>query len=258
MSTCTDCQTSFMTFYGTGIQGMWITWKNTAADLTGTIDTNTKLDVDFDLRMYGVGLDTAYFPADTNKSIYAGGNQTYQMKYYLLFNNPYVDEVASNAAGGKSSKFADLAYDGVVANIAIVTAGGSAGSTKDTAVFDWTGSNLADSKCTGEDLANCTDDTAASQWSSTTTGNQCTEIWNLTDPHIRCVRVQSTGTRKFLTDDTNAEDIDLAYRPFMVTAGWEITTTTATTTFTQKFTRQVVDFEEFLQAAPESNFNGAR
>lgn len=44
----------------------------------------------------------------------------------------------------------------------------------------------------------------------------------------------------------------------MVTAGWEITTTTATTTFTQKFTRQVVDFEEFLQAAPESNFNGAR
>ena len=44
----------------------------------------------------------------------------------------------------------------------------------------------------------------------------------------------------------------------MVTAGWEITSTTPTTTFSQKFDRQVVDFENFLEAAPESDYNGAR
>ena len=52
---CDGCVTSFTTYFGTGITGMWITWGNTAASSDATpVATDTTLQVDFDLRLYGV------------------------------------------------------------------------------------------------------------------------------------------------------------------------------------------------------------
>ena len=50
--------TSFTTYYGTGIQGMWVTWGNTAVDKAGTIDSTTTLNIDMELRLYGLSLDS--------------------------------------------------------------------------------------------------------------------------------------------------------------------------------------------------------
>lgn len=55
---CDSCVTEFTSFFGTGILGMWITFKNTAVDSTGTIDASTELQMDFDLRMYAASATT--------------------------------------------------------------------------------------------------------------------------------------------------------------------------------------------------------
>lgn len=115
--TCTDCVVEFQTFFGSAIQGLWVTWKNTAADTTGTIDVNTLLEVDFDLRLYGVGLDTAYNPANTATPAYAGASGAWKMSYYLQFMNPYPTRVTGNAAGGNSASYGDILYDAVVVDV---------------------------------------------------------------------------------------------------------------------------------------------
>ena len=52
---CDGCVTSFTTYFGTGITGMWITWGNVATSNDATpVATDTTLQVDFDLRLYGV------------------------------------------------------------------------------------------------------------------------------------------------------------------------------------------------------------
>ena len=217
---------------------MWITWKNTAPDAAGTITTANNLEVDFDLRMYDVGLDTGYNPDDTNRAMdSSAGPNTYDMKYYLLFANPYLTKVDRGSPGGISSAYADLPYDAVIGWTEITATPG----TPDTATIKWktAAGKLADAHCTSEDIANCTNDTN-NNWSTTIADgdDQCTEKWTIIDPHIRCVRVQSNASRKFQTPDVeDAKDIDLGYRTFMVTAGWDITSTTVVPTYTQKFTR---------------------
>ena len=79
----TGYQTAFTTFYGTGIQGMWITWKNTAVDEAGTIDGATLLEVNFDLRMYAVGLDTGYDPVNNAIPADAAASDPWKFDYYL-------------------------------------------------------------------------------------------------------------------------------------------------------------------------------
>ena len=171
---------------------MWITWKNTATSADGEIKVDTKLDVDFDLRMYGVGLDTGYFAPDSSKAMSAA-NGPYTMQYFLLFNNPYLTAVTPNLNGGKSTEQATLAYDAVVANVDIATGAGSVGVSRDTAAFTFktpTKDGFSDSYCTGEAIANCsTDANANSDWTTPPTGDLCTEKWNLKEPHIRCVRI---------------------------------------------------------------------
>ena len=68
--------------------------------------------------------------------------------------------------------------------------------------------------------------------------------------------MKSTVKRLFETTDANSQDMFFAYRPFMVSAGWVVASAT-TSPLKMEFTRQVVDFGEFLKAAPESNWNGA-
>jgi hypothetical protein len=86
------------------------------------------------------------------------------------------------------------------------------------------------------DSTNCKVDGDASKTGGTNdytkgtiTGSEhCVEKWNIGTTEQRCVRIQVSGTRKFLTGDnsgsdiTGAEsvDIDWGYRPYSVSTGW--------------------------------------
>ena len=54
----TGLVTEFTTFYGTHLLGMFVTWKNTAVDSTGTVSGSTTLDIDMELNLYAASLDT--------------------------------------------------------------------------------------------------------------------------------------------------------------------------------------------------------
>ena len=77
--------------------------------------------------MYGLTMDTG-----SGDVIDATSNGSYNMLYYLQFANPYETATAPNTAIGT------LTYDAIVADVTIQTTAGSAGSTKDQAVFNWT------------------------------------------------------------------------------------------------------------------------
>ena len=53
---CDGCVTSFTTYFGTGINGMWITWGNIATtnDASTAVAADTTLQIDFDLRLYSI------------------------------------------------------------------------------------------------------------------------------------------------------------------------------------------------------------
>lgn len=150
-------------------------------------------------------------------------------------------------------------YDGVIGELEIAVAAG----TPDTAVVDWktaAPSELRDVKCTADGVefgTLCTDDTQDDWQAITTAGtDQCVEKWTLASPGIRCVRMASSFKRVMLTNDPNAEDINLDYRPYMVSTGWFVQTGT-TTPLKWAAPRQVVDFHRFREQTPESDFNGA-
>lgn len=98
-----------------------------------------------------------------------------------------------------------------------------------TAVVEWDDGllELSDRVCTVEgtpDTTNCPADTTTDEWTTTTTGEQCVEKWNLLEPAIRCVRIENTFARRFKTEDdgntSNNQDIKFEYRSYAVTAGW--------------------------------------
>merc|ERR1712032_126880 len=105
------------------------------------------------------------------------------------------------------------------------TSAGSAGVSRDGVVVTWDDTDkLVDANCSTEhNYSGCSNDTT-NNWTKITgdSDEQCVEKWDIVDPHIRCVRMKSSGKRTFLTTDTNPEDIDLGYRPFSVSAGWLI------------------------------------
>ena len=223
---CDGCQTSFTTYYGTGILGMFVTWSNTAVDSIGTISGTTELSVDVDLRLAAANVNTV-----SGDAIDATSSATHNMVYYLQFLNPYMSATSPNTALGT------LLYDAAVADILITTTAGTATVSRDLAVFDWDGDALSDSYCTAEHSPTsvCTNDTT-NDWTTTTTGDQCVEKWDIVDPAIRCVRMKSTMKRLFRTTDANSQDFYFAYRPFMVSAGWVIASA-ITTPLKMEFTR---------------------
>ena len=68
--------TEFTTYFGTHLQGMWPTWKNTAV-VGGTIDATTTLTVDLDIMLYTLDLSTA-----TNQAL-DKATATYQFLFYF-------------------------------------------------------------------------------------------------------------------------------------------------------------------------------
>jgi len=159
------------------------------------------------------------------------------MSWYLQMMNPNETPTVGNLASGNSGGFenAGLLYDAAIGDLEIVTTAGS-GATRDLAVTTWAAATgLRDAHCLadGVDLTspNCVDDTAATPTAGTddltpVTGpadDHCVEKWNLSDDQgLRCVRMKSQFTRKFLTPDTSYLDFDLDYRPYQVSTGWAI------------------------------------
>ena len=142
----------------------------------------------------------------------------------------------------------------MIGDISIAVAAG----TPDTAVFTWDTDGIADAKCAAINnptVANCPND-VLNAYTSTTTGDQCIEKWELANNAIRCVRVRNSFSRPFLTTDTNAVDMDLGYRPFEVVAGW-VHASQATAPLKMDFASQRVDFGRFLKPTPEADYNGA-
>lgn len=243
---------------------MWITWKNTATATTGALTDTDELTVELDVRLYGVGLDTRIFP--TNNAalpINAASPGTWTFDWYLQFMNPY-DTAFSNTPAGAVPAFTTttVLYDGVVGELEFTVAPGTP-PAYDTAVLDWKNANpgeLRDVHCSldGPEIAtNCTDDTEDNWVAITTAGTeQCVEKWNLEVPAIRCVRLASSFKRVMMTPDPNSQDINIDYRPYMVSAGW-ITQGQTTTPMKWEGPRQAVDFHRFREQTPESDWNGA-
>ena len=93
---------------------MWVTWKNTAVDLAGTIDGTTELTVELDLRLYAAGVDSG-----SGDAIDATAGATHYMTYYLQFMNPYT------SATGTNSSMDQFLYDAVIGYIEITTTTGT-------------------------------------------------------------------------------------------------------------------------------------
>ena len=101
MSTCAGCVTSFTTFHGTGIQGMWITWGNTATSKTGSIVAADELSVDVELRLYAVNLDTRTYPTENAAlPINASAAATWTMDWFIQIMNPNEGPLTANVATG--------------------------------------------------------------------------------------------------------------------------------------------------------------
>ena len=77
--------------------------------------------------MYALDLETK-----SGDILDATSDGSYNMLYYLQFTNPYETATSPNTDN------ATLPYDAMVADVTIQTTGGSAGSSKDQAVFNWT------------------------------------------------------------------------------------------------------------------------
>lgn len=131
-------------------------------------------------------------------------------------------------------------------------------------MVNWSVANgLRDTFCSADaaTLTACTDDTNNNLTPVTgPTDEQCVEKWTLKSPGIRCVRMKSSWSRKFLTPDTTAgpgQDVDLGYRPFQVLTGWHIGASPSATPLKFGAPAQSVDFGRFLRGAPEADFNSA-
>ena len=122
MSACTppssDCRSDFTTYFGTGITGMFVTWGNTAV-ADGAITASTELQIDVDVRMYGVGLQTRYptlTTGESSKVMYGGAGASYCMEYWLMWLNPMMT-TSANAAGGTPGHISSLVAEGAVSNL---------------------------------------------------------------------------------------------------------------------------------------------
>lgn len=105
---CDSCVTEFTSFFGTGILGMWVTFKNTAVDSAGTIDASTELAMDFDIRMYAAEASTA------TSAVFESPNT--DLDFYLLFINPYAEGTTS----GNNADQSVILYDTVYVRLDVV------------------------------------------------------------------------------------------------------------------------------------------
>ena len=89
---CTPQATSISSYWGNALQGIYITWGNTATDCAGTIAADTEMSINVDIRLYGV-LRAAESETVTSTETFVS---------YFLFMNPYDYYDYEQAAGDSS------------------------------------------------------------------------------------------------------------------------------------------------------------
>lgn len=232
--------TSFTSYWGNALLGIYIEWGNTAAS-NGTIDGTTALTCTFNLNLYAAGAvsqtGSTYF-ADTNL-----------MQFYLLILNPLDQFDALADSSGETISNTMLGFDGVLVELEAKTSGdGNTDSTPMTlALKAYDQSSTIDYNNILKDI-NCENTLSLGQyddtkcWLDTDTGSgkvtggsdadwelvtkdnavdYCIENWTIavaTDATTttwteRCTKVQVPVTRLFETGDnatspaSNGEDV---------------------------------------------------
>lgn len=120
--------TEVFSAWGNSVQGIFITWGNTAADSSGTISGTTEMLIDVDLRLYGLGSNLQ--AADTAARAGTLVSSDFINAYYLI-QNPYdkSDYDAAAAAAIPSTVYyngwANGAFDGALLTFTATVSAGS-------------------------------------------------------------------------------------------------------------------------------------
>lgn len=204
---------SFTTYFGSSIQGMFITWGN---DYESNKDIATAvLSMDIELNLHNVPqICTGATATDCIVPItWASATSTGFLSYFITFLNPESDKVVS------------LAYDcfmGVIAfNRVVKGAGSPATATVDgiqwrpvtTVATDWTATQAK--LCAAPDTSTSTEYTPDATLAD---GNwkDCTEVIQYGTDNIQCAKIKMKYTRKFQLTGVATEDIKLNYRKYAV------------------------------------------
>ena len=191
MTACTagtDCVTSFTTYFGTGLSGMFITFSNTAADNAGTISASTELAMDFDIRLYTCDTCTTR----TGEEFVNSNTEAYFM---LMFVNPYVTATAPN------NDLSTVKNSAALVKLDVTNTATAPGTADTIAVVNDGSQAPASAECPADDLS-----TISGSWTTDCTLNAgdggvneiavvaasaCAEAWALADGYAQCVRISS-------------------------------------------------------------------
>ena len=193
MTACTagtDCVTEFTTFFGTGLSGMFITFKNTAVDNAGTISASTELEMDFDIRLYTCNTCTT-----KSGDLFANANT--EAYYMLMFVNPYETATAPN------EPLTDVKNSAALIKLDVTN------TANEIAVVNDGSQGPESAECTADDLStisgswttDCTlnsGDGGTNEITSVTT-NSCAEKWSIEGGFTQCVRISGAVKRPFQT-----------------------------------------------------------
>lgn len=109
--------TSFTSYWGNALMGIYVKWENSATSSAGTVAAGTKLKATFTLNFYAAGTTTLYgtnYLADTNP-----------WYFYLNILNPQDQFVADVANVAENTK---VGFDGLLVNFATAKSAGGTGA----------------------------------------------------------------------------------------------------------------------------------
>ena len=212
--------TEFTSYWGNALQGIWIKYAISALGTDGTISTDTKMTMTFDVRMYATGYagietanDLITNTPDATKWKTPAFNTQANVVFYMLFRNPMdVTEWNAITAGSRNEPHNDfIAYDGLLTTLKVDYTG-STSSLDTLLVLKDPGTGIfTDIYCPANltngayDHSTCVADTTSSGSKTTglndytvsgSTTNFCTEQWQIAAKSLRCVRAGFTAERK--------------------------------------------------------------
>ena len=271
--------TAFTTYWGNALLGMYVTWNHDAGGAT-TPSATAELKATFDINLYAAGV-----VSQAGSGAYFQSNDA--VTFYLNILNP-IDKFDKDASTSIVDNEL-VGFDGLFMTLFATVAGdgttsGTPWSLEIRAASDTATNVMVDIFCDSTltegqyDSSKCKDDredfgdkvglNGLNDWTNDSADgtDYCKEKWTIatktdastTTFYQRCVKMQIIGKRLFLTTDntdpadaTNTHDIDLAYRKYSMTTGWEwqVATTPATTEPGKiNFDPMEVDFGRFIAA----------
>ena len=201
-------QVAFDTYFGTQIQGMWITWGNDES--AGDTDLTLSIQMNF------------YNMVDLN-SVNMNSNSINYMMFYLMFLNYDTATIGTLPYD---------AYVGLLQFTGTINAGSSDTITWSNSAQSWIVDWYGDASGT----LVAPDTSGLSSWDGTTvqTGESCDVEITYDESSTQCAQITVTLQRTLAADsgDLGVEDIDIDYRKIQVKAGWNLLDSTADQTNT--------------------------